>query len=109
MPVVYVIGAGFHDLIAARRFLEFYPTIELTIFEADSYLGGVWDCERVYEELFTKSSLGMYEYSDEPMICYRTSGKQISLYLEDYARKYYLYHRIRFNTRVKNFFRLEKI
>lgn len=99
---------GFHGLIAARRFLELYPNTELTIFEADNYLGGVWSRERVYEELLTESSLGMYEYSDEPMICDRINGKQISLYLENYTRKHHLYQRIRFSTRVKNFSKLEK-
>lgn len=80
-----------------------YPTVELTIFEADRYLGGVWNRERVYDELLTESSLGMYEYSDEPVICDRISGKHLSDYLETYARKYDLYRRIRFNVRVRNF------
>ena len=129
MPVstiVYVIGAGrcislfalkailvsvrvgFHGLISARRFLAIYPLVELTILEADSQLGGVWNRERVYEELLTESSLGMYEYSDEPVICDRISGKQISLYLENYAQKHSLYQRIRFSTRLKSFLKLEE-
>ncbi len=105
--ILTIVYAGFHGLIAARRFLELYPTTELTIFEADSCLGGVWNRERVYEELLTESSLGMYEYSDEPVVCDRLSGQEISLYLENYARKHHLYQRIRFNTQVKNFVKSE--
>lgn len=90
-------------MIAARRFLQLYPTVQLTIFEGDQYLGGVWNRERVYDELLTESSVGMYEYSDEPVICDRIRGKHLSDYLENYARKYDLYRRIRFNTHVRNF------
>ena len=94
---------GFHGLIAARRFLQLYPTVGLTIFEADHCLGGVWNRERVYDELLTESSVGMYEYSDEPVICDQISGKHLSVYLENYARKHNLYQRIQFNNRVINF------
>lgn len=69
-------------------------------------MGGVWNRERVYDELLTESSLGMYEYSDEPMLCDRINGKHISIYLENYARKHHLYERIRFNTRVTSFQRM---
>jgi dimethylaniline monooxygenase (N-oxide forming) len=119
---VAVIGAGWAGLVAAKtfvfpvlletclihcRYLEIDPKIQLTIFDAERYLGGVWNKDRCFPGFLADSPVGLYDYSDLPM---RDAlglkdwsdlpGDQVYEYLKSYAEKFSLMERMRLGTRV---------
>lgn len=53
---VIVVGGGISGLAAAHRLYELDPTLQLTLLEASSQLGGVLQTERVGEYLIEKSA-----------------------------------------------------
>ncbi|KAF2466351.1 flavin-binding monooxygenase-like protein-like protein [Lindgomyces ingoldianus] len=62
-----IIGAGVYGIQAARTYLEFHPSHNIAILEADSCPGGVWSANRMYDAFWTQSPLEMWEYSDQPL------------------------------------------
>ena len=57
---VVVIGAGWYGIAAAKTYLEFDPTISLTVLDADSSIGGVWGSSSIYPGLVADSPAGLF-------------------------------------------------
>ncbi|KFY78634.1 hypothetical protein V499_02260 [Pseudogymnoascus sp. VKM F-103] len=103
-----VIGAGSYGLAAAKTFLEVNPSASIAILDSEETIGGVWAERKLYPGLKTNNMLGTYEFSDLPMdtATYgikageHISGEVVHRYLKDYARKFGIYSKIRFQTKV---------
>ncbi|KJK77031.1 hypothetical protein H634G_07607 [Metarhizium anisopliae BRIP 53293] len=105
---VIVIGAGWYGLAAARTYIELHPHEKIAILEADSTCGGTWSRDRLYPGLKSNNLYGSYEYPDFPMAqdVYGVKPGQhipaavLHQYLTDFATKFGVLERTRFNTRV---------
>ncbi|KID85845.1 Flavin monooxygenase-like protein [Metarhizium guizhouense ARSEF 977] len=105
---VIVIGAGWYGLAAARTYIELHPHDKIAILEADSTCGGTWSKDRLYPGLKSNNLYGSYEYPDFPMTqdVYGVKPGQhiparvLHQYLTDFATKFGVLERTRFNTRV---------
>ncbi|MGB5896868.1 MAG: NAD(P)/FAD-dependent oxidoreductase [Geitlerinemataceae cyanobacterium] len=98
---VCVIGAGVSGLASAKVFLE--EGYDITVFEKQKGLGGVWEKSRTYPGLTTQSPRDTYAFPDYPMpVSYPEwpSADQIRTYLESYAQHFEITQKIRFNTEV---------
>ncbi|MGB3559114.1 MAG: FAD-dependent oxidoreductase, partial [Geitlerinemataceae cyanobacterium] len=62
---VCVIGAGVSGLASAKVFLE--EGYDITVFEKQKGLGGVWEKSRTYPGLTTQSPRDTYAFPDYPM------------------------------------------
>ena len=107
MPTrVIVIGAGWSGLATAKTYLQINPSIELTILDADTTVGGVWSAQRIYPGLMSNTPNGLFEYSDLTMVdeshpaLKPIPATQVHQYLYRYAEKHQLLSKIRFQTRV---------
>ena len=71
-------------------------------------IGGVWNDEGIYPNLFAQVGHGLFEYSDYPMKAKGLTpdrcipGATIREYLQDFAEKNNLVRAIRLQTKVKN-------
>ncbi|AKG23808.1 flavin-containing monooxygenase [Calothrix sp. 336/3] len=104
---VCVIGAGVSGLVAAKTFLE--EDYDVTIFEKQNDLGGVWEKSKRYLGLGLQSTKDTYAFSDYPMpesYPEWPSGEQVKNYLQSYAQYFGILERIQFNSQV---IKLEKI
>lgn len=83
----------------------------LLIIDGASGLGGTWNHDRLYPNLLSQNSYGMYEYSDLPMTSavghdedgpkgQFIAGWKINRYLHAWSEKWDLTKRMRFNWRV---------
>ncbi len=107
---VIVVGAGWSGLVAAKTYLEICRlldrSVDLTILDDGTDPGGVWSTARLYPGLIANSPVGLYEYSHMSMVDEKhpwyqlLSGDVVQNYLEAYARKFDIYSKIRFQTRV---------
>ena len=103
---VIVIGCGWSGLAAAKTYLEIDPTIDLTILDDDTSVGGVWSKSRIYPGLIANSPNGLFEFSDLSMVDAQhpkfqlVPGDQVSSYLEGYAREHDLLRRVKFGRKV---------
>ncbi|TPX17839.1 uncharacterized protein E0L32_002940 [Thyridium curvatum] len=103
-----VIGAGWFGLAAAKSYIELHPTEKVLIVEAESSCGGTWSHDRLYPGLKSNNLWGSYEYPDFPMVeeVYGVKyGEHIPAatlhrYLTDFAKKFGVFERTRFNTAV---------
>lgn len=94
-------------MVAAKTFLDVYPTATVNILEAASSLGGVWAQDRLYRGLKSNNMAGTYEYSDFPMLeamfgvrnGQHIPGEVVNKYLEAYAQKFNIKSRIRFSAK----------
>jgi dimethylaniline monooxygenase (N-oxide forming) len=98
---VCVIGAGIAGLVTAKVLLE--DGFEVSVFEKEASLGGVWAASRTYPGLHANNPRESYAFSDHPF--QRTaddfpSAPQIRAYLESYAERFGVAARIRFGTQV---------
>ncbi|MDZ8051630.1 MAG: flavin-containing monooxygenase [Aulosira sp. ZfuVER01] len=96
-----VIGAGLSGLVAAKTFLE--EGYEVTVFEKQKGLGGVWEKSRSYPGVTTQSPRDMYAFSDYPMPAFypeAPTGEQVRNYLESYAQHFGIAEKIRFQAEV---------
>lgn len=59
---VAIIGAGASGLVCAKVLLE--DGFDVTIFEEQKELGGVWSAEKAYVSLHTQQPGGTIEFSD---------------------------------------------
>ena len=92
----------------AKTYLDVNPTSRLTILESADTIGGVWCEGRLYSHLKTNNLLGTLEYSDFPMDTATFGVKEgepipgpvVHDYLKTYSKKFDIYPRIRFNSRV---------
>ena len=96
-----IIGAGIAGLCTAKTFKSF--GYQVTIFEKEADVGGVWSASRRYPGLTTQNPRETYEYSDFPMPSDYPewpSGEQVQVYLQSYADHFGFSDAIRLNTRV---------
>ncbi|EON70026.1 hypothetical protein W97_09292 [Coniosporium apollinis CBS 100218] len=105
---VVVIGAGWYGLAAAKTYVELHLTANVIVLEGATTLGGVWAEHRLYPGLRSNNLLGTYEYSDFPESNLDVKpgehipGAVLHQYLTQFAEKFDVYRRIRFNTTVKS-------
>lgn len=97
---------GWYGLIAATTYLRLAPDTKLLIIDDGKTIGGVWNRERIYPNLFAQVGHGLFEYSSYPMKKEGLtpdryiSGATIHHYLNDFAVACNLLDRIWLETRV---------
>ena len=62
-----IIGAGIYGIQAARTYLELHPTKRVIVVESGNTFGGVWSQDRVYDNFWTQTPIGILEFSDQPI------------------------------------------
>lgn len=88
--------------------MKLAPETKLLIVDDGKSIGGVWNSERIYPNLFAQVGHGLFEYSFYPMKKEGLSpdryisGDTIHHYLQSFAEDYDLIPRIRLNTQVTN-------
>ncbi len=98
---VCVVGAGVAGLTAAKVLQA--DGFEVSVFEKEATLGGVWCESRSYPELRTNDPQEFYAFSDHT---YPSSADdfptaaQVRAYLQSYAERFGIAERIRFGTEV---------
>ena len=65
IQTIGIIGAGFAGVTAAKVLKSF--GYDVTVFEKESDVGGVWSASRCYPGLTTQNPKRPYELSDYPM------------------------------------------
>lgn len=95
-------------MAAAKTYVEVNPSETVVVLESAETLGGVWAEHRLYPGLNTNNLLGTYEYSDFPMdettfgvkAGEHIPGHVVHMYLQAYAKKFDVFRRIRFRSKV---------
>lgn len=98
---IAIVGAGFAGLSTAKIFKAFGH--QVTVFEKEADVGGVWSASRRYPGLTTQNVRSTYALSDFPYpgdYPEWPSGEQVQIYLASYARQFGLDPHIRLNTEV---------
>jgi cation diffusion facilitator CzcD-associated flavoprotein CzcO len=91
--------------------VEHVPGCSLLVIDAGSDIGGTWAEERLYPNLLSQNSYGMYEFSDLPLsqvVPEETTGVgqqfiagwKINRYLHAWTEKWKLKNHIRLNWKV---------
>lgn len=96
---VGIIGAGFAGLSTAKVLRAF--GFEVTVFEKEPDVGGVWAASRRYPGLTTQNPRTTYALSDFPMPAHYPewpSGQQVQAYLHAYAEHFGLIPHLRMST-----------
>lgn len=99
---IAIVGAGFGGLSSAKFLRQFGH--EVTVFEKEADVGGVWSKSRNYEGLTTQNVRDTYYLSDLPMPSDYPEfpeGLQMQAYMEDYAKRFDLMPCIRLGTEVR--------
>ena len=99
---IAIVGAGFGGLTSAKVLTEFGHNV--TVFEKESEVGGVWTASRRYPGLGTQNVRSTYALSD-----YKypkgtpewPSGEQVQSYMAGYTRKFGFDKKIKLNTEVE--------
>ncbi|MFJ8002297.1 flavin-containing monooxygenase [Streptomyces sp. NPDC096310] len=96
---VCVVGAGLSGLVAAKTFHQ--DGHDVTVYERDGDIGGVWAPRRGYPGLGTQTPGGQYAFSDFPcdMSPWPSAGEVLA-YLRAYAGHFGITPLIRFRSRV---------
>ncbi|MCF2145573.1 NAD(P)/FAD-dependent oxidoreductase [Desmonostoc muscorum LEGE 12446] len=100
---ICVIGAGISGLVTAKTFIE--EGYEVTVFEKQKGLGGVWEKSRTYPGLTPQNTGDTYSFSDYPMPASYPdwpTAEQMRNYLNSYATNFGVIEKIRFQTEVTN-------
>ncbi|MBU0891362.1 MAG: NAD(P)/FAD-dependent oxidoreductase [Gammaproteobacteria bacterium] len=100
---VGIIGAGFAGLSTAKVLRAF--GFEVTVFEKEPDVGGVWAAARRYPGLTTQNPRTTYALSDFPMPASYPewpSGQQVQAYLHSYAEHFGLLPFLRMSTTVES-------
>ena len=103
---------GWYGLIAATTYLKLAPETRIRILDDGKSIGGVWNYERIYPNLFAQVGHGLFEYSFYPMKKEGLtpdryiSGRTVARYLNDFAQEYDLVDKISLETRVTKIERL---
>ncbi|MEO0970742.1 MAG: NAD(P)/FAD-dependent oxidoreductase [Cyanobacteria bacterium J06639_18] len=103
---VCIIGAGISGLVAAKTFIE--DGYQVTVFEKQSNIGGVWERSRTYPELTTHNPGNTYCFTDYPFPQEYPdfpTAEQMRNYLQSYADNFDVTERILFQTEVTNIYR----
>lgn len=98
---IIIIGAGFAGLSSAKVLKAFGH--DITVFEKEADVGGVWSASRRYPGLTTQNVRSTYSFSDFPYpkdYPEWPSGEQVQAYLASYARHFQLEPLIHLNTEV---------
>lgn len=98
-----IIGAGLSGLVTAKTLLE--EGFDVTVFEKDEEVGGVWARSRRYPGLQTQNPRDTYAFSDFPMprsYPEHPSGEQVQAYLAAYADHFGVTEHVRFGTVVEH-------
>lgn len=98
---VGIIGAGFAGLSTAKVLKSF--GFDVTVFEKEPDVGGVWAASRRYPGLTTQNPRTTYALSDYPMPDHYPewpSGAQVQAYMEGYAQDFGLMPHILLNCAV---------
>ena len=98
---ICIIGAGFAGLTSARVFKAL--GYEVTLYEKEADVGGVWSASRRYPGLTTQNTRTTYELSDFPMpLSYPEwpSGEQVQLYMQSYVDHYDFNEQVHLNKTV---------
>lgn len=101
IKTVGIVGAGFAGLSTAKVLKSF--GFEVTVFEKEADVGGVWSASRRYPGLTTQNPRTTYALSDFPMPADYPewpSGQQVQAYLQAYAEKFGIAKHILLNSRV---------
>jgi len=89
------------------------PSVDLTVLEAEETLGGTWCASRIFPGLLANHAIPAYEYADKPMSKEGLArhgyipGDVVHAYLDEYAREWGVYDKIRFRTAVESVCRHE--
>ncbi|MSQ99038.1 MAG: NAD(P)/FAD-dependent oxidoreductase [Xanthomonadales bacterium] len=97
-----IIGAGIAGLSTAKILKSF--GFDVTVFEKEAEVGGVWSASRRYPGLTTQNPRTTYEFSDYPMPSdwpEWPAGKQVQSYLESYAKHFGFYDRVLLQAEVE--------
>ena len=100
---ICVIGAGISGLVTTKTFIE--EGYDVTVFEKQKGLGGVWEKSRSYPGLTTQNTGDTYSFSDYPMPASYPewpTAEDMHNYLNSYADNFGVLERIRFQTEVTN-------
>ena len=100
---IVIIGAGFAGLSSAKILKAFGH--EVTVFEKEADVGGVWSASRRYPGLTTQNVRSTYALSDFPYpkdYPEWPSGEQVQVYLANYARHFQLDQHIHLNCEVSS-------
>lgn len=103
MMRIAIVGAGFAGLSTAKIFKALGH--EITVFEKEADVGGVWGASRRYPGLTTQNVRSTYALSDFPYPASYPewpSGEQVQVYLASYARHFQLDPFIQLNTQVND-------
>lgn len=98
---VCIVGAGFAGLTAARVFKAL--NYNVTLFEKEADVGGVWSASRRYPGLTTQNPRETYELSDFPMPSDYPewpSGAQVQRYMLAYITHYRFQDEVHLNSEV---------
>ena len=98
-----IIGAGLSGLVTARTLLD--EGFDVTLFEKDEEVGGVWARSRRYPGIATQNPRDTYAFSDFPMprsYPEFPSGEQVQAYLAAYADRFGVTPHVRFLTAVEH-------
>ncbi|KAK7402570.1 hypothetical protein QQX98_011675 [Neonectria punicea] len=103
-----VIGAGWYGLSAAKTYIELHQDEKVLVVEAENSCGGTWSKDRLYPGLKSNNLWGSYEYADFPMLedvygvkdGQHVPGDVLHRYLTDFSRKFGVFERTKFNTKV---------
>ncbi|PLW84105.1 monooxygenase [Kineobactrum sediminis] len=101
IKTICIVGAGFGGLSAARVFGAM--GYEVTIYEKEAEVGGVWSASRRYPGLTTQNPRSTYALSDYPMPSDYPewpSGEQVQAYMHSYAVFFGFLDRIHLNSEV---------
>jgi cation diffusion facilitator CzcD-associated flavoprotein CzcO len=99
---IAIIGAGFAGLSSAKFLKQFGHNV--TVFEKEADVGGVWSKSRIYPGLTTQNVKETYYLSDMPMpkdYPEYPRGDQVQAYLESYAKEFGLTSDLRLGTEVR--------